>query len=196
MGNDSPKPASDPRSPVGVQRETLEVKLNVYDLTSNEHLSRMGFGIYHSGIVIYNYEFGFGGSSVVTDESVPGIFTIPPGTATPNLKVTLLLGHSVLTRQQVSDLLAILKREWPACSYHVLKRNCNHFSEAFAERLGVGKAFPAWVNRAARFGNALLPDALLERILEQLAPPPAPPAPPEPMLRQAPPPAVVSRAPP
>lgn len=46
------------------------------------------------------------------------------------------------------------------------RRNCNHFSEALAERLGF--EVPDWVNRAARLGDLLLPDAAVEYIMEKV----------------------------
>ena len=38
--------------------------------------------------------------------------------------------------------------EWRKGSYHVLKRNCNHFTETLARRL-LGVGLPSWVNRSA-----------------------------------------------
>jgi hypothetical protein len=45
-------------------------------------------------------------------------------------------------------------RKFTGNSYHIYKKNCNHFSEKFVkELLGKDFKFPGWVNRAAQLGT-------------------------------------------
>ncbi|KAF4740937.1 hypothetical protein FOZ63_016418, partial [Perkinsus olseni] len=45
-----------------------------------------------------------------------------------------------------------LRDEFRGDSYHVVKKNCNHFSDAFCRAI-LGRALPAWVNRLAWWGS-------------------------------------------
>eukprot|EP00996_Jenningsia_fusiforme_P002077 NODE_2920_length_1089_cov_16.760577_g2679_i0.p1 GENE.NODE_2920_length_1089_cov_16.760577_g2679_i0~~NODE_2920_length_1089_cov_16.760577_g2679_i0.p1 ORF type:complete len:257 (-),score=40.42 NODE_2920_length_1089_cov_16.760577_g2679_i0:73-843(-) len=164
-----------PGSVVIKHRERVPVYLNVYDLAVGsplERLARIGFGLYHSGIQVRNCEYGFGGGMDL-DDSVTGVFAIPPCTFAPNVKQTLLLGYTECSVVQIEWFLEGLRREWPANSYHILNRNCNHFSETLAKKIGINK-FPGWVNRAARTAGWLLPSAvtgaLIDGISQQVPP--------------------------
>jgi len=47
-------------------------------------------------------------------------------------------------------------------SYHLIAKNCNHFTDDISRRL-TGKSIPGWVNRLARIGsfcNCLLPESI------------------------------------
>ncbi len=66
-------------------------------------------------------------------------------------------------------------------NYHVVQRNCNHFSETFATALILGNdlleqphkqhsldTFPAWVNRLARLGTITgLNDGIACNVMEE-----------------------------
>jgi len=149
--------------------EPVEVKVNVYDLVNNDKLYKVGLGIHHSGIEIFGYEWSFGGGTNL-DENVTGVFAIWPRTATPNMRTTVLLGTCAVTPELLDQCLKEMQREWTAMSYDLLTRNCNHFSEAFARRLGFTN-FPGWVNRAAKMSSALIPKSLLHCVMQQLIPP-------------------------
>jgi hypothetical protein len=57
----------------------------------------------------------------------------------------------------------------PALSYDLVRGNCNHFSSAFAEALGVSLP-PAWINRLAWLGSTF--PCLDPRFALQLLQPP------------------------
>eukprot|EP00850_Spirogloea_muscicola_P024731 SM001396S00200 [mRNA] locus=s1396:623:1985:- [translate_table: standard] len=63
------------------------------------------------------------------------------------------LGVTAHSAAKVAYLVVELKREWQGRQYDLLKRNCNHFCDAFCQRLGVGR-IPPWVNRIANAGDA------------------------------------------
>jgi hypothetical protein len=52
---------------------------------------------------------------------------------------SIVLGHMLLSRRRVGQILSELSREWNGSSYDPLSRNCNHFCDALCERLGVQK---------------------------------------------------------
>jgi hypothetical protein len=141
------------------------VTLNVYNLVDNEKLSKFGFGLYHSGIEVYGKEYSFGGGC--NADTVTGVFAIPPKTAPAQFRESIMLGMTQCTPAQVQWFVNNLEQEWTSSSYSLLARNCNHFSEAFASMLGSFK-IPAWVNRAARVGDAFLPQFLLHQLLRQM----------------------------
>jgi hypothetical protein len=210
--------------------EGVPVYLNVYDLQGRPTESgkggaslnsAMGFGAYHSGVQVFNYEFSFGGDPSGDTGPGTGVFTVNPKSALPAAQFHRqhLIGHlpKGTTQNQVMNVIMRLKNEWPKSSYHIVKRNCNHFSQALIEALdeeffikpssfaqqqadlreaeaengvpvtsasclptggakksrAVAKrrfAMPAYVNRAARLGAVLAPEAFV-RALTKSAPP-------------------------
>lgn len=148
-----------------------EVFLNVYNIAPPGLLHSLGLGLFHSGVEVFGKEWSYGGTS----EAISGIFWLPPRTATPDFKETVKLGEIPCSRMELVAVLDEMKPQWMGPDYNLLHKNCNHFSEAFAERLGL--EVPDWVNRAARLGDLLLPDPLIEFIMQkclQLQPPPEP----------------------
>jgi hypothetical protein len=55
-----------------------------------------------------------------------------------------------------------MHRDFIGNTYNLIKKNCNHFSEALCQKL-LGKSIPAYVNRLAYFG-ALVPCLLPENL--------------------------------
>eukprot|EP01012_Entosiphon_sulcatum_P040278 TRINITY_DN53930_c0_g1_i1.p1 TRINITY_DN53930_c0_g1~~TRINITY_DN53930_c0_g1_i1.p1 ORF type:complete len:245 (+),score=37.40 TRINITY_DN53930_c0_g1_i1:22-735(+) len=168
MGNNLPQSHHYLTAPEGQPKRPVPVYLNVYDLGGSKKMDTIGIGIYHTGIEVYGVEFAFGGGQQY-DPDVTGVFALHPHTACPGFRMSIALGQTTVTQQQLAWFLKGLEREWPASSYDLLKRNCNHFSEALAQKLGV--TVPAWVNRAARLGDMLIPRSVLEAALRMLAPP-------------------------
>lgn len=67
---------------------------------------------------------------------------------------SIALGPTALSGQEVEDLVKRLSREYLGDRYHLLYRNCNHFTSELAERL-TGSASPGWVNRLAALARLL-----------------------------------------
>ncbi|CAM6010634.1 unnamed protein product [Sphagnum balticum] len=141
-----------------------EVVLHVYDVTNsgsgraNATIRRlnkilrdgMGIGgIFHGAIQVYSEEWSFGYCEFGT-----GVFCCTP-TMNPMYthRESIVLGHILLSRRRIGQILSELSREWNGSSYDPLSRNCNHFCDALCERLGVPK-LPLWVNRFANAGEA------------------------------------------
>jgi len=129
------------------------VILNVYEPAERQQRSMPGFGIFHSGVEVQGTEYTFAGDR----ESGPGTGVIshrprnlPPGSPWIFHK-SVDLGPLKVDYNKFNEILRQLQSDFPANTYDLLARNCNHFSEAFTTRLGL--SFPAWVNRAAKVGN-------------------------------------------
>ncbi len=147
---------------------------------------KLGFGFYHSGVCVNGYEWAFGGNAQAR-EGEPGIFASRPRTVLPAFKFheAITLGYlpQGVKESDVSAVLSELAPQWTARSYHLLSKNCNHFSEAFAMALTakfgetvmscVGGTFPTYVNRAARFADVVVPDAIYKSMMGSVPQPPA-----------------------
>ncbi|KAI9248913.1 PPPDE putative peptidase domain-containing protein [Sporodiniella umbellata] len=109
----------------------------------------LGIGVYHTGIEIGKQEYCFAGHE---QENDTGVFATQPKLTPPNLlfKRSIYMGYSA--REDVDRVLSDLSNEYTGSSYHLLTRNCNHFSNELCKRL-TGKSLPGWINRAAKVGT-------------------------------------------
>ncbi|XP_030954516.1 deSI-like protein At4g17486 isoform X4 [Quercus robur] len=118
-----------------------QVVLNVYDLTPiNNYMVWFGFGIFHSGIEVHGKEYGFGAH----DFPASGVFEVEPRSCPAS--------------------------EYHGDTYHLISKNCNHFTDDISWRL-TGKHIPGWVNRLARLGalcSCLLPESLQVTTVKQM----------------------------
>ncbi|XP_063901784.1 deubiquitinase DESI2-like [Zophobas morio] len=156
--------------------EPENVLLNVYDMHWSNYLTDwLGLGCYHSAVEVYKREYAFGGG----DTPKTGIFVTAPRQLEKEIeelkyKMTIFLGTTTLSEDEVQELALSLACNYSARSYHLLEKNCNHFSEDFAKRLcGVDINFPIWVNKLAAYAKTvpwLIPST-------HLNPPTSPPLP-------------------
>jgi hypothetical protein len=146
--------ASTSNDPDRVYRE--RVLCRVYHLQQ----SRIAFGVnrmtqsglYHTGVEVYGREWWFGATF---DEWTTGITWNPPKMNRDHTyKETLLLGYTSLSPMQVWQAIEDMKWEWRGCSYHLLSRNCHHFTDAFCQKLGVNRP-PYWINHLGNMGEGL-----------------------------------------
>lgn len=115
-----------------IQLGGSEVTLHVYDL---HQVTRMtGLPIFHLGVEIYKKEYFF---------SVDGVVSCPPAGHKKHVhKLTVPLGRTNLSEQQVLHLLAEMRQEWHGGVYNLLSCNCQTFATAFCHRLGLGSCIP------------------------------------------------------
>jgi len=123
-----------------------------------------GLGVFHTGVEVDGKEWTFGGH----ESSHTGIFDMVPKQIPnqPHIKFreSFLLGE---TTGDVRNIIDSMLSDWPGQGYHLLSRNCNHFSDAFLMRL-LGFGLPPWINRLAyvgQYASCLVPG---------MFPPPAP----------------------
>lgn len=145
-----------------------QVILNVYDLTPFNHYTVwFGFGIFHSGIEVHGMEYGFGAH----DFPISGVFEVEPKTCPGFIfRRSIPLGRINMPPSEFRTFVETMASEYHGNTYHLISKNCNHFTDDIAWRL-TGKHIPGWVNRLARMGalcSCLLPESLQVTTVKQL----------------------------
>ncbi|XP_058764553.1 deSI-like protein At4g17486 [Vicia villosa] len=148
------------RVPDSEKKSNTMVYLNVYDLTpANNYLYMFGVGVFHSGIEVHGMEYGFGAHEYPTS----GVFEVEPKSCPGFIyRRSVLLGSTDMSYSQFRSFIERLSAKYHGDSYHLIAKNCNHFTDEVCQEL-TGKPIPAWVNRLARVGsfcNCLLPESL------------------------------------
>ncbi|XP_042517358.1 deSI-like protein At4g17486 isoform X2 [Macadamia integrifolia] len=143
-----------------------QVYLNVYDLTPiNNYMYWFGLGIFHSGIEVYGVEYGFGAH----DFPASGVFEVEPQSCPGFVyRCSILLGRLNMPASEFRKFIENVSSEYHGDTYHLISKNCNHFTADISYRL-TGKRIPGWVNRLARvvvcflksFKNPLLNNCLM-----------------------------------
>jgi hypothetical protein len=123
------RPVQPPRLPA-VWIPPVDVELIIYDLKPDGMSRHFGFGIYHSAVILAGKEIGFGGSPEPEMAQRTGIFFCRPGQAADVIKKRYTIG---LCNRTPEDVFATLKAwgqmDWKIGDYHLLSRNCNHFTD-------------------------------------------------------------------
>ncbi|CAH8432177.1 unnamed protein product [Schistosoma curassoni] len=132
------------------------VTVNVYDmLWINDYVSSLGIGVYHTGVVVHGIEYSYGGHPLTNS----GVFSMLPRDSAYlgenySYKVTLSMGYTDFTASDVPLLLESITTDYRGDQYHLLNKNCNHFSDTFVQLL-CGRSLPKWINRLATIGSKL-----------------------------------------
>ncbi|XP_068318597.1 deSI-like protein At4g17486 isoform X1 [Pyrus communis] len=142
------------------KKNRAHLYLNVYDLTPvNNYLYWVGFGIFHSGIEVHGLEYGFGAHEYPSS----GVFEVEPRSCPGFIfRKSVLVGSTDMSRSEFRSFMENLSGKYHGDTYHLIAKNCNHFTDEVCMRL-TGKTIPGWVNRLARVGessfcNCLLPE--------------------------------------
>ncbi|KAF3787071.1 DeSI-like protein [Nymphaea thermarum] len=148
---------SDPGSGSG---NRSHLYLNIYDLTPiNNYLYWFGLGVFHSGIEAYGKEYGYGAHDYPTS----GVFEVEPKNCPGFIyRRSIWLGTTDMSKSEFKLFIEHLAGKYRGDTYHLIVKNCNHFSDDVCMRL-TGKPIPGWVNRLAKLGslcNCLLPESI------------------------------------
>jgi hypothetical protein len=143
-----------------ITKYRVPVYLNVYDLTPiNGYIYWLGLGIFHSGIEAHGAEYAFGAHDYPTS----GVFEVDPRHCPGfTFRTSVVLGTTDLSPLEFRSFVEQCADEYYGDTYHLIAKNCNHFTDDLCRRL-MGKSIPGWVNRLARIGyacNCLLPEGL------------------------------------
>uniref|UniRef100_A0A0K0DYD1 DUF862 domain-containing protein n=1 Tax=Strongyloides stercoralis TaxID=6248 RepID=A0A0K0DYD1_STRER len=130
-----------------------QVILNVYRLDLQGIWKRAG--IYHTGVEVYGKEFMFGGHP----ENKTGITSVKPKQAYEYnnkfiFKKCINMGTTKYDKITIYRIIEQLGKQFSGMNYHLLKKNCNNFSDEFCKKI-VGKGIPKKYNRIARFFNSI-----------------------------------------
>lgn len=143
-----------------LNEKATKVLLNIYDLSpSNDYLFPIGIGLHHTGVEISGREYSYG--------SQGGIYDGPPKQAPgARFRCQIDMGTFDGGTKELNRALDELRHGggFGGNGYNLIRRNCNHFCNAFVWQL-LRKPIPAYVNRLATVGNCcscLLPKELLE----------------------------------
>lgn len=147
--------------PTKAAKDEVKVFVNVYDLNPvNRFLSRLGVGLYHSGVEIDGSEYSFASKG-------KGIFKIAPRKAKGvRFREQIEIGTLERGREEreLQNALDTLHDDFQPDNYDLVTRNCNHFCNELVIQL-VGKPLPSHVNRMSYIwttGNIvwLVPESL------------------------------------
>ncbi|KAF2735224.1 DUF862-domain-containing protein, partial [Polyplosphaeria fusca] len=159
MSTSRPKP---PRKSTNSHRNTLslqrtEIKIHVYDLLPPGKVSSIlwaiGSSLLHSGVVIGDKEYAYGGHD---HPRMTGVYWTKPGQEPPGgtFKQEILHGFSFRPEAELKAIIHEASDMFLGTSYNLLTKNCNHFTSYLCEKL-TGRPAPSWLNRAASIGVAL-----------------------------------------
>lgn len=136
------------------------VILHVYNIGHSQVVQRLNKmtqdflatgGVFHGAIEVYHQEWSFGS----TKADISGIYRSEPKECSMHeFRESIFLGDCQKEPRELAEILHSMKAEWMGRSYDLLDRNCCHFSDALAQKLGVGE-IPHWVNRLAHIGSQL-----------------------------------------
>ena len=113
----------------------------------------LGSSLLHTGIVIKDREYAYGGHD---RPGVSGVYWTKPRLEPPGgtFRCELIQGYTSRSEEEIEALIYQISQEFLGTSYNLLSRNCNHFTAYLCYRL-VRKSPPSWVNRAANIGLVL-----------------------------------------
>ncbi|KAI9747475.1 MAG: hypothetical protein M1835_002070 [Candelina submexicana] len=160
MASSSKRPPN--RKSSGSHRSTpssqkTEVLINVYDLLPPGSLSSIlwtiGGSLLHSGVVINDKEYAYGGHD---RPNLSGVYWTKPKLAPPGgtFRCELLHGFTLRSESEIEEILKDTSNKFQGTSYNLLTNNCNHFTSYLCNAL-TSRPAPAWLNRAASIGVAL-----------------------------------------
>uniref|UniRef100_A0A6B2L6K4 PPPDE domain-containing protein n=1 Tax=Arcella intermedia TaxID=1963864 RepID=A0A6B2L6K4_9EUKA len=151
--------------------------MNLYDLVSdqmditkwNNITLSFGFGAFHTAISAFGSEVSFGYPK--------GIYKCRPKRAKGYLfRKSIPLGEIDITSDQFKSLLQDMKPDYIGTEYHILEKNCNHFTRDLCKRLFDSVVqYPSYVNKLAKFATFMTMASPTKRLVDSFTRMPTPP---------------------
>ncbi|KAK6947538.1 PPPDE peptidase domain, partial [Dillenia turbinata] len=115
----------------------------------------------------HGLEYGFGAHDYPTS----GVFEVEPrGCPGFIFRRSVVLGSTDMSPAEFRSFMEHLSSKYHGDTYHLIAKNCNHFTDEVCLRL-TGKPIPGWVNRLAQIGsfcNCLLPEHIQVQAVRHL----------------------------
>ena len=140
----------------------------------------IGSSLLHSGVVINDKEYAYGGHD---KHGMTGVYWTKPKSEPPGgtfrCEVSLVIdpwairsfissaksspeansqqilhGFTLSPQNEIDSIIKEASEAFQGTSYNLLNKNCNHFTSYLCEKL-TGRPGPSWLNRAASIGVAL-----------------------------------------
>jgi len=147
-----------------------KVYLNIYDLLlMNYTTSKVGVGIYHTGVHIGDHEYSYAAHN---EDGKTGLRqTVPRDSSCVEdaiFKESVVIGWTYLNDEEIQRKYREMEMQYVGNRYNPLGMNCNHFTEDFIKMLvlpedqvirdeGNSSPIPAYVNRVVRTANKVRP---------------------------------------
>lgn len=98
---------------------------------------------------MYGKEYGFGAH----DFPASGVFEVEPKNCPGFIyRCSINLGQIQTSPSEFRTFIENMASEYHGDTYHLISKNCNHFTDDVSYRL-IGKQIPGWVNRLAKLGK-------------------------------------------
>lgn len=98
---------------------------------------------------VHGLEYGFGAH----DLPLSGVFEVEPRNCPGFIyRCSIFLGYTKMLRSEFRAFMENIVSEYHGDTYHLIFKNCNHFTDDICSRL-TGKRIPGWVNRLAHLGT-------------------------------------------
>ena len=102
-------------------------------------------------LLAHGFEYGYGAH----EYSSSGVFEVEPRNCPGFIfRRSVLLGTTSMSPSDFRSFMEKLSRKYHGDTYHLIAKNCNHFTEEVCLQV-TGKPIPGWINRMARVGKAI-----------------------------------------
>lgn len=99
-------------------------------------------------MTVHGKEYGFGAHEFPAS----GVFEVEPRSCPGFIyRNSIILGRTKISPSEFRSFIENVAAEYHGDTYHLISKNCNHFTDDICFRL-TGKPIPGWVNRLARLG--------------------------------------------
>jgi len=132
----------------GSHAKKASVFVNVYDIqTFNASLRRLGIGVYHTGVQVYDSEFSYAGHK----GDWTGVRRSKPRDVSwmkhALFHETIYMGETSMTEPEVLEVYRGIRKEYKGNMYSPMQFNCNCFTRVFLRRIRVKRKLPPRISR-------------------------------------------------